>query len=66
MVAAPIAHNHYLLHVQSTLHLVVLSIKRTLKMVKREEPLQKIMNLVIAAETEEDQYGSMTRVKYYV
>ncbi|KAF2747190.1 hypothetical protein M011DRAFT_477634 [Sporormia fimetaria CBS 119925] len=55
--------NHSLLHISSTNHPLVLNIKRTRKVVHREEPPQKISKLSIAAETEEDRYDTKVQVK---
>lgn len=43
----------------------MLNIKRTKKVVNREEPPQKISKLAIAAETETDRYDTKTTVKCY-
>ena len=53
---------HAPLHYQSTSHPLALNIRRTRKVVKREEPPQKISKLAIAAETEEDRYDTRTSV----
>ncbi|KAH0843855.1 Ubiquitin carboxyl-terminal hydrolase 14 [Fonsecaea pedrosoi] len=57
--------NHSLLHYSSTEHPLVLNIKRTRKQVQRDEPPPKLTKLAIAAETEEDKYDTVTRVKCY-
>ena len=56
---------HSLLHVSSTSHPLVLNIKRTRRVKAREEPPPKITKLAIAAETEEDRYETVSRVKCY-
>lgn len=57
--------NHSLLHHSATGHPLVLNIKRTRKQVQRDEPPAKLTKLAIAAETEEDKYDTITRVKCY-
>jgi ubiquitin carboxyl-terminal hydrolase 5/13 len=56
---------HALLHFKNTSHPLVLNIKRTRKQIARDEPPQKMSKLAIAAETEEDRYDTITRVKCY-
>ncbi|EXJ61444.1 ubiquitin thiolesterase [Cladophialophora psammophila CBS 110553] len=57
--------NHSQMHYSSTDHPLVLNIKRTRKQVQRDEPPPKLTKLAIAAETEEDKYDTVTRVKCY-
>ncbi|KAL2441211.1 Ubiquitin carboxyl-terminal hydrolase 14 [Exophiala dermatitidis] len=57
--------NHSLLHYSSTGHPLVLNIRRIRKHIQREEPPAKLTKLAIAAETEEDRYETITRVKCY-
>ncbi|KAK5048221.1 hypothetical protein LTR84_005891 [Exophiala bonariae] len=58
--------NHSLLHYSTTSHPLVLNIKRTRRQVQRDEPPLKLTKLAISAETEEDKYDTVTRVKCYV
>ena len=53
---------HAPLHYESTSHPLALNIRRTKKLVRRDEPPQKISKLAIAAETEEDRYDTRTQV----
>ncbi|KAH0538106.1 hypothetical protein FGG08_005268 [Glutinoglossum americanum] len=57
--------NHGLLHYETQKHPLVLNIKRTRKLVKRDEPPQKISKLAIAAETEADRYDTVTQLRCY-
>lgn len=57
--------NHALLHSQRIGHPLALNIKRTKKVVKRDEPPAKMSKLAIAAETEEDRYDTKTKVVCY-
>lgn len=54
---------HSALHSALRSHPLVLNIKRTRKVVVRDEPPQKITKLAIAAEKEEDKYDSTLTVK---
>ena len=56
---------HAPLHYRSTNHPLVLNIRRTRKVIKRDEPPQKVSKLAIAAETEEDRYDTRTKVRCY-
>ncbi|MCJ1285690.1 hypothetical protein MMC26_005031 [Xylographa opegraphella] len=56
---------HASLHYHDSKHPLVLNIRRTKKQVTREEPPHKISKLAIAAETEEDRFDTITRVKCY-
>ncbi|KAL2149076.1 hypothetical protein VTH82DRAFT_1762 [Thermothelomyces myriococcoides] len=55
--------NHAKLHSASRKHPLVLNIRRTRKMVVRDEPPQKMSKLAIAAETEADRYDTALKVK---
>ncbi|KAF2753725.1 ubiquitin carboxyl-terminal hydrolase [Pseudovirgaria hyperparasitica] len=57
--------SHARLHCETSKHPLVVNIKRTRKIVKRDEPPQKMSRLAIAAETENDRYDTVTRVKCY-
>ncbi|KAL8896804.1 MAG: hypothetical protein Q9192_002902 [Flavoplaca navasiana] len=57
--------DHAQVHHESTRHPMVLNISRKRKRSKRDEPPQKISKLAIAAETEEDRYDTMTKVRCY-
>ncbi|EKD16603.1 uncharacterized protein L3040_001346 [Drepanopeziza brunnea f. sp. 'multigermtubi'] len=56
---------HAALHHVLTSHPLVLNIKRTRKVVIRDEPPQKMSKLSIAAETEADRYDYETTVRCY-
>jgi ubiquitin carboxyl-terminal hydrolase 5/13 len=56
---------HGSLHYALRTHPLVLNIKRTRRLVVRDEPPQKISKLAIAAETEADRYSYETSVKCY-
>lgn len=56
---------HGALHYATRNHPLVLNIRRTRKVVVRDEPPQKISRLAIAAETETDRYDYTTTVKCY-
>ncbi|KAH7356565.1 ubiquitin carboxyl-terminal hydrolase-like protein [Rhexocercosporidium sp. MPI-PUGE-AT-0058] len=56
---------HAALHYALKSHPLVLNIKRTRKVVVRDEPPQKMSKLSIAAETEADKYSFETTVKCY-
>ena len=55
--------NHSFLHYSSTGHPLVLNIKQIRKQIQRDEPPPKLTKLAIAAETEEDKYDTIKRVK---
>ncbi|KAK4245949.1 hypothetical protein C7999DRAFT_15874 [Corynascus novoguineensis] len=55
--------NHAGLHSSARKHPLVLNIRRTRKMVVRDEPPPKISKLAIAAETEADRYDTALTVK---
>ncbi|KAH0427426.1 ubiquitin carboxyl-terminal hydrolase [Colletotrichum camelliae] len=55
--------NHAQLHRQLWEHPLVLNIRRTRKVVVRDEPPLKMSKLAIAAETEEDRFDTTTTVK---
>ncbi|KAJ5102871.1 hypothetical protein N7532_003400 [Penicillium argentinense] len=57
--------DHALLHYQRTGHPMAMNIRRTPKLVQRDEPPPKISKLAIAAETEEDRYDIRTSVVCY-
>ena len=61
---AGVDRNHSSLHHTRTGHPLVLNIKRTRKQVQRDEPPAKLTKLAIAAETEEDKYDTVTRVRW--
>ncbi|KAG9237568.1 ubiquitin carboxyl-terminal hydrolase-like protein [Amylocarpus encephaloides] len=56
---------HAALHYATRNHPLVLNIRRTRKVVIRDEPPQKISKLAIAAETEADRYNYDTNVRCY-
>jgi ubiquitin carboxyl-terminal hydrolase 5/13 len=56
---------HGALHYATKNHPLVLNIRRTRKVVVREEPPQKMSKLSIAAETEADRYNYETAVRCY-
>jgi ubiquitin carboxyl-terminal hydrolase 5/13 len=56
---------HAALHYATRNHPLVLNIRRTRKVVVRDEPPQKISKLAIAAETEADRYNYETTVRCY-
>ncbi|KAG5762431.1 hypothetical protein H9Q72_009462 [Fusarium xylarioides] len=55
--------NHDKLHYALTQHPLALNIRRTRKIVERDEPPAKMSKLAIAAETEEDRYDTALTVK---
>ncbi|KAM5372815.1 hypothetical protein ACJA88_008952 [Fusarium oxysporum] len=55
--------NHNRLHYALTQHPLALNIRRTRKIVERDEPPTKMSKLAIAAETEEDRYDTALTVK---
>ncbi|CAG1988548.1 unnamed protein product [Fusarium graminearum] len=55
--------NHDRLHYALTQHPLALNIRRTRKVVERDEPPAKMSKLAIAAETEEDRYDTALAVK---
>ncbi|KAK2747606.1 hypothetical protein FQN55_004960 [Onygenales sp. PD_40] len=57
--------NHSAIHHRRTGHPLVLNIKRTKKVVQRDEPPPKISKLAIAAEKEEDRYDTTTKISCY-
>lgn len=57
--------NHGKLHFERTSHPLVLNIRRTRKVIVRDEPPQKMSKLAIAAETETDRYDTHTSVRCY-
>ncbi|PQE27545.1 ubiquitin carboxyl-terminal hydrolase protein [Rutstroemia sp. NJR-2017a BBW] len=57
--------NHSLLHQTTKHHPLVLNIRRTRRIVERDEPPQKMSKLAIAAETEADRYEYHTTVRCY-
>ncbi|KAJ2893568.1 hypothetical protein MKZ38_008440 [Zalerion maritima] len=58
-----ITNGHANLHHVLRNHPLVLNIRRTRKVVEREEPPAKMSKLAIAAETEADKYDTHTKVK---
>ncbi|KAF1810829.1 ubiquitinyl hydrolase [Eremomyces bilateralis CBS 781.70] len=54
---------HNKLHYETSKHPLVLNIKRTRKVVDRDEPPQKLTKLAISAETEADRYDTATQVR---
>jgi ubiquitin carboxyl-terminal hydrolase 5/13 len=56
---------HSYLHYTTRQHPLVLTIKRTRKVIVRDEPPQKMSKLSIAAETESDRYDYHTTVRCY-
>ncbi|TVY30601.1 Ubiquitin carboxyl-terminal hydrolase [Lachnellula hyalina] len=56
---------HAALHSTTRHHPLVLNIKRTRRVVERDEPPQKISKIAIAAETEADRYNYETTVRCY-
>lgn len=52
-------------HAQEAKHPLAVNIQRTRKRKHREEPPQKISKLAISAETEEDRYDTVTKVKCF-
>ncbi|EEH16300.2 hypothetical protein PABG_06387 [Paracoccidioides brasiliensis Pb03] len=54
--------NHSSIHHKRSGHPLVLNIKRTRKIVQRDEPPLKMSKLAITAETEEDRYDTTTTV----
>lgn len=52
-------------HAQSAKHPLAVNIQRTRKRKHREEPPQKMFKLAINAETEEDRYDTVTKVKCF-
>ncbi|SPO07111.1 related to ubiquitin thiolesterase [Cephalotrichum gorgonifer] len=56
-------NHHDRLHAATSGHPLVLNIRRTRKVVNRDEPPLKMSKLAIAAETEEDRYDTATTVK---
>ncbi|PGH17008.1 hypothetical protein AJ79_01392 [Helicocarpus griseus UAMH5409] len=57
--------NHSTVHHQRSGHPLVLNIRRTRKVVQRDEPPPKMSKLAIAADKEEDRYDTTTRVNCY-
>ncbi|RAL13606.1 ubiquitin-specific protease UBP14 [Aspergillus homomorphus CBS 101889] len=57
--------NHALLHFKRFGHPLALNIKRSRKKIQRDEPPQKVSKLAIAAETDDDQFDTSTRVLCY-
>ncbi|KAK4151610.1 hypothetical protein C8A00DRAFT_35758 [Chaetomidium leptoderma] len=55
--------NHAKLHSNTRKHPLVLNIRRTRKVIVRDEPPPKMSKLAIAAETEADRYDTTLRVK---
>ncbi|KAJ4406173.1 ubiquitin C-terminal hydrolase Ubp14 [Neurospora sp. IMI 360204] len=55
--------NHAMLHATSRNHPLVLNIRRTRKIIERNEPPLKMSKLAIAAETESDRYDTTLTVK---
>lgn len=56
-------HHHAKLHSITRNHPLVLNVRRTRKVIVRDEPPLKISKLAIAAETEADRYETKTTVK---
>src|SRR5690606_36003959 len=55
--------HHSKAHCQTKGHPLALNIRRTRKLVQRDEPPPKMSKLAIAAETEEDRYDIATAVR---